>query len=94
VIKTRALVLYDPAYTIHFGIPLAAIIGIHEHGRNQLVGFAFLMGWSTMQFGNDLKWRAVCFAGGPNTTANNVQEYKNSLLKCFVIERLTMTQNC
>jgi hypothetical protein len=41
-IFTETLIMDDTACTNHFNLPLFAVIGIDEHGRNQLMGFGIL----------------------------------------------------
>jgi hypothetical protein len=56
VLFRRTLIMDDTACTTHFKLPLFAVIGIDENGRNQLIGFAFLIGQTAEEFGNYLKW--------------------------------------
>jgi hypothetical protein len=49
-------IMDDTACTNHFDLPLFAVIGIDEHGHNQLLGFAFLKDQTAPQFANYLRW--------------------------------------
>jgi hypothetical protein len=53
---TRTLIMDDTACTNHFELPLFVVLGIDEHGQNQLVGFAYLMERTADQFAEYLGW--------------------------------------
>jgi hypothetical protein len=50
------LVMDDTACTNHFGLPLFLVVGINEHGRNQIIASAFLFNRTSDQFKEFLKW--------------------------------------
>jgi hypothetical protein len=48
LILFRTFIMDDTACTTHFRLPLFTVIGIDEHGRNQVLGFAILMRQTTL----------------------------------------------
>jgi hypothetical protein len=62
---TGVLVMDDTACTNHFGLPLVVIVGVDEHGRNQVVAFAVLFDRCTERFEDFLKWLSPQLGGVP-----------------------------
>jgi hypothetical protein len=60
---TGVLVMDDTACTNHFGLPLFLIVGINEHGRNQIIAWAFLFDRTAQEFAKFLKWAKKRLAG-------------------------------
>jgi hypothetical protein len=52
----ETLIMDDTACTNHFDLAVFAVIGIDEHGRNQLLGVGILMKRTAGQFANFLRW--------------------------------------
>jgi hypothetical protein len=46
----------DTSCTNHFDLFVFVVIGIDEHGHNQLLGFAFIKNQTSIQFANYLRW--------------------------------------
>jgi hypothetical protein len=47
-------IMDDTSCTNHFDLFVFAVIGIDEHGHNQLLGFAFIKNQTSIQFANYL----------------------------------------
>jgi hypothetical protein len=62
---TDVLAMDDTACTNHFGLPLFVVIGSDEHGRNQVIAFAFLVDRSAERFAHFLNWLAPQLGGVP-----------------------------
>jgi hypothetical protein len=46
----RILIMDDTACTNHFGLPLFRVVGMNEHGHNQLIAWIFLFNHTAQEF--------------------------------------------
>jgi hypothetical protein len=83
---TGVLVMDDTACTNHFGLPLVVIIGLDEHGRNQVVAFAFLFDRCTERFEHFLSWLRPQLGGVPRAFVVDRHEGQSNAIQSIFPE--------